>query len=162
PRFAKAIGLALSVGGRARDLNLRQGDLAYQRGYGFIKEKVPILAGLGGAIAISFFFSAWAESVSLGRENEALKANLAAQTSAAFGHEVLDPEEVLSELERLKKKAVDDPMPAMDALDIINEVSKAVPMDTKHDIEEFDLARNKVKIRGIAGSTEEAQEISSA
>lgn len=162
PRFAKAIGLALSVGGRARDLNLRQGDLAYQRGYGFIKEKVPLLAGLAGAIAISFFFSAWAESVSLGRENEALKANLAAQTNAAFGREILDPDEVLSELDRLKKKTVDDPMPEMDALDIINEISKAVPMDTKHDIEEFDLARNKVKIRAIVGSTDEAQAISTA
>jgi len=162
PRFAKAIGLALGMGGRARDLNLRQGGLAYQRGYGFIKEKVPILAGLAGAIAISFFFSAWAESVSLGRENETLKANLAAQTSAAFGEEVLDPDEVISELDRLKKKAADDPMPAMDALDIINEISKAVPLDTKHDIEEFDLARNKVKVRGIVGSTDEAQAISAA
>lgn len=160
PRFAKALGLALSVGGRSRDLNLRQGDLAYQRGYGFIKEKVPILAGLGAAIAISFFFSAWAESVSLSRENEALKANLAAQTTAAFGEEILDPDEVVSELERLKKKAADDPMPSMDALDVINEISEAVPMDVKHDIEEFDLYRGQVKLRGIVGSTDEAQSIS--
>lgn len=162
PRFAKALGLALSVGGRARDLNLRQGGLTYQRGYGFIKEKVPILAGLAGAIAISFFFSAWAESVSLGREHETLKAKLAQQTIAAFGEEVLDPDEVVSELERLKKKGADDPMPVMDAMDIINEISKAVPEDTKHDIEEFDLARNKVKIRGIVGTTDEAQAISAA
>src|SRR5690606_16050407 len=91
PRFAKALGLALSVGGRARDLNLRQGELAYQRGYGFIKEKVPLLAGLGAAIVISFVFSAWAEGVSLSRENEALKASLAAQTTAAFDKEIEDP-----------------------------------------------------------------------
>jgi general secretion pathway protein L len=162
PRFAKALGLALSVGGRARDLNLRQGELAFQRGYGFIKEKLPILAGLGAAIVISFFFSAWAESVSLSRENESLRAQLALQTSAAFGEEVEDPEEVLSALERLKKKAGDDPMPPMDALDIINEMSEVISMDIKHDIEEFDLHRGKVKVTGIVGSTDEAQGISSA
>ncbi len=161
PRFAKALGLALSVGGRARDLNLRQGELAYQRGYGFIKEKVPILAGLGAAIAISFFFSAWAEGVALSRENEMLKAALEAQTQAAFGEAVEDPEEVLSELNRLKSKGVEDPMPAMDALDIINEISNAVPMDVTHDIEEFDLHRGKVKLNGIVGSTDEAQSITS-
>ncbi len=160
PRFAKALGLALSVSGRPRDLNLRQGELAYQRGYGFIKEKAPILAGLGAAIAISFFFSAWADSVALERENETLRATLAAQTSAALGKELEDPEEALSELSRLKKKVLDDPMPDMDALDIINEISKAVPMEVTHDIEEFDLHRGKVKLRGIVSSTDEAQKIS--
>ena len=57
PRFAKAISLAIGLAGRSRDLDLRKGPLAYQRGYGFLKDKVPLLSGLGTAIFISFLFS---------------------------------------------------------------------------------------------------------
>lgn len=159
PRFGKALGLALGVGGRPRDLDLRRGDLTLQRDYGFLKEKVPLLSGLAAAIVISFFFSAWAESVALKREAEQLSQELAARTNEVFGEQIDDPEEVLSRLEIAKKAVAEDPMPHMDAFDVINAISEAIPPDVTHDIEEFDMVRGQVKLRGIVSSTEEAQEI---
>jgi len=60
PRFAKAIALALGAARRPRDLDLRQGPLASERGFGFLKERAPVLVGLSGAIAVSFAFATWA------------------------------------------------------------------------------------------------------
>ena len=60
PRFARALGLALGLRGRARDLDLRRGELAYQRSYTFLKEKAPLLGALGATILVSFFFATWA------------------------------------------------------------------------------------------------------
>jgi general secretion pathway protein L len=159
PRFSKALGLALGVGGRPRDLDLRRGDLTLQRDYGFLKEKVPLLSGLAAAIAISFFFSAWAQSVALEKEREQLAQQLSARTTEAFGTPIEDPEEVQSKLELAKKRVTEDPMPHMDAFDVINAISESIPMDITHDIEEFDMVRSQVKLRGIVSSTEEAQDI---
>src|SRR5208283_5376259 len=37
--FAKAIGLALGLGGRSAGLDLRRGPLAYERGFAWVREK---------------------------------------------------------------------------------------------------------------------------
>jgi general secretion pathway protein L len=157
PRFSKALGLAVGVGGRPRDLDLRRGDLTLQRDYGFLKEKIPLLSGLAAAIVISFFFSAWAESLALEREAEQLQVQLAARTNQVFGEPIDDPDEVMSRLGVAKKATAEDPMPHMDAFDVINAISEAIPSEVTHDIEEFDMVRNQVKLRGIVSSTEEAQ-----
>src|SRR5262249_30159326 len=69
PRFARALGLALGLRGRARDLDLRRGPLAYQRSFTVLKEKAPLLGSLFAIILLSFFFSTWAELRSLGKEH---------------------------------------------------------------------------------------------
>lgn len=161
PRFAKAIALALSLSGRSRDLDLRTGPLAYQRGYGFLKEKIPLLTGLGVAITISFAFSAWAELSALGRDEEVLTGALASLSKSMLGQETTDPEEALALLERAKGVDEQDPKPLMDAYDVIVEISKAVPMSMTHDIEELDMQRSHVKLNGVVGSTQDAQQVAS-
>src|SRR5204863_8706271 len=42
PRFSRALGLALGLRGRPKDLDLRRGALSYQHGLAFIKEKTPL------------------------------------------------------------------------------------------------------------------------
>ena len=69
PRFAKAIGLALSLAPRVAALNLRAAPLAFERGYGFLREKIPLLAGLGAVILVSFLFSAWAAALRSSRRS---------------------------------------------------------------------------------------------
>ena len=78
PRFAKAISLALGSAGRGHDVDLRRGPLAFQRGFGFLKEKAPILLGLVAATLVSFVFATWAEVRGFGREHDALVERLAA------------------------------------------------------------------------------------
>lgn len=157
PRFAKAIALAVGLAGRQRDLDLRKGPLAYQRGYGFLKEKVPLLSGLAAAIFISFLFSTWAELRALSRDQEVLSSALASLSRDVLGQEATTAEEAVELLEKKKGQDESDPMPHMDAFDVIVELSKVIPMSVTHDIEELDMQRGHVKINAVVGSTADAQ-----
>ncbi len=159
PRFAKAISIGLGLAGRAHDLDLRRGPLAFQRGYGFLKERVPLLTGLGVAIVVSFAFAAWAELRTLGRDEEVLTKALATLSKEVLGQETTDPDEAKTLLEKAQGKDEVDPRPAVDAFDVMVEISKAVPSSVTHDIEELDMQRNHVKITGVVGSAEDAQTI---
>ncbi|MCK6533850.1 MAG: pilus assembly protein PilM [Polyangiaceae bacterium] len=161
PRFAKAISIALGMSGRARDLDLRRGPLAFQRGYGFIKERVPLLTGLGVAILVSFAFAAWAELRTLGHDEEVLSRALATLSKDVLGQETTDPEEAKALLDKALGKDEVDPRPQVDAFDVMVEISKAVPSSVTHDIEELDVQRGHVKINGVVGSAEDAQTVAS-
>jgi general secretion pathway protein L len=159
PRFAKAIALSLGASGRARDVDLRRGPLEFQRGFGFLKEKLPILSGLGAAIAISFVFSNWAQMRALDREHEMLVGQLEAISKEVLGESVTDSEGATEALARAQANEEADPMPTVDAFDVIVELSKVIPTSMIHDIEEFDMQRGHVKIAGVVGSTADAQSI---
>lgn len=162
PRFARALGLALGLRGHARDLDLRRGELAYQRSYTFLKEKAPLLGALGATILASFLFSTWAELRSLSREHDALAAELSAVSKDALGEETDDPDRAKELLEGAAAKAEVDPMPHFDGFDLMVELSKAVPASITHDIEELEFSREHVRVRGIVGSAAEAQQIADA
>jgi len=160
PRFAKAIALAAGLAARPHDPDLRKGELAYQRGFGFLKEKAPLLSGLAAAIVISFGFSTWAELRSISREQEVLQKALASLSRDVLGEEAADAEQAKELLERARSMEEADPMPQMDAFDVIVEISKAIPMSITHDIDEFDESRGHVKVNGVVGTTADAQVIS--
>ena len=86
-RFAKAIGLALGLGPRSAGLNLRKGPLAFERGFAWVKEKVPLLAGLAAVILVSFLFSAWAQLYAKSKEKAVLEKALATVTKDVLGEE---------------------------------------------------------------------------
>ncbi len=159
PRFSRALGLALGLRGRPRDLDLRRGGLSYQRGFAFIKEKAPLLVSLGAVILLSFFFSTWAELRSLAHEHEKLSADLGVLTKDAFGEETTDPDHARELLEGATARAEVDPMPHFDGFDAMVELSKAVPIAIVHDVEEMEFSREHLKLRGIVGSASEAQQI---
>lgn len=159
PRFAKALALALGASGRGHDIDLRRGPLAYQRGYGFLKEKAPLLVGLGAATLVSFLFATWAEVRALDRENGVLTEQLALLGKQVLGEETRDAESALALLERARAADEVDPLPAMDAFDVIVEISKVVPASVIHDIEEFDMQRGHVRIHGVVGTAGDAQAI---
>lgn len=159
PRFAKALALALGASGRARDLDLRRGPLEFQRGFGFLKEKLPVLSGLLAAIVISFVFSNWAQMRALDREHEGLVTQLAAVSKEVLGEEVTDADAASEALTRAQASDEADPMPTVDAFDIIVELSKVIPLSMVSDIEEFDMQRSHVKVTGVVPSTSDAQTI---
>jgi general secretion pathway protein L len=156
------VGLALGLRGRAKDLDLRRGDLTYQRGFAFVKQKAPLLLALGGTILLSFFFSSWAELRSLSHEHEMLSADLAALSKDALGEETTEPDHARELLEAATARAEVDPMPHIDGFDVMVELSKAVPQQIVHDVEELDVSREHVKLRGVVGSAAEAQQIADA
>jgi general secretion pathway protein L len=156
PRFAKALSLALGVAGREHDVDLRRGPLSFQRGFGFLKEKAPLLAGLGGAVLVSFVFASCAELSALDKEKDYLAARLEVATKAAFDKPVADATEASELIEQAKSLSESDPMPRMDAFDTLVELSKAIPASIKHDIDEFDMSRGHVKLTAIVDSTSDA------
>ena len=87
PRFAKAVALALALAGRGAGMNLRRGPLAYERGFAWVREKIPVLAGLAAVILVSFVFSAWARLYAVHKERDALESALGAVTKEVLGTE---------------------------------------------------------------------------
>ncbi len=157
--FEKAIGLALGLAGGARDLNLRSGPLAYQHSYEFLKTKLPAVAALLGVIIMSFIFSVWAKSKSLDVENESLKQALGTMSEQVLGERFETAEELAEMLDKSASLQERDPQVELDAFDILIEVTKAIGEDIVHDFDEFDVQGDKVKMQGIVGATEEAENI---
>jgi len=157
--FEKALGLALGLTGAARDLNLRKGPLAYQHSYTFLKTKMPVVAALVAIILVSFIFSVWAKGKSLDAENESLRQTLATMSEQILGERVEGVDELTEILDRAGATQEKDPQPELDGFDVMVEMSKAIPEDIVHDIDEFDVQGNKVKLLGIVSVTDEAERI---
>jgi general secretion pathway protein L len=159
PRFAKAIGLALSLSRRSSDLNLRQGPLAAQESFAFLREKTPLLSGLAAAIAVSFGFSVFAEMRALNVERKSLEEQLSVVTKAHFGKPTNDPKEAADLLQAAIDGKSDDPLPAMDAFDVMVALSDRVPRDMIHDVADFDFKKNAVTLKGMVSSGEDAEKL---
>src|SRR5262249_27538052 len=77
----------------------------------------------------------------------------------AIGEKVETPEELTELLDKSASLREKDPQPEMDGFDVLVEVSKAINDDIVHDIDEFDVQGDKVKIYGIVSATDEAERI---
>jgi general secretion pathway protein L len=163
--YVKAAGLALALSARPRPLNLRQGPLAYERGYGFLRERVPLLAGLGTVILVSFLFATWAEMRSLDREHETLAGALAQVSKEVLGEETSDAERAIELLEKGPGGVDEDPLPRADAFDVLAKLADSVPADVKHDVEEIDVQRGaaqnsvRVAIHGVVPKVQDAENL---
>jgi general secretion pathway protein L len=162
PVFAKAIGLALGLGPRPLDIDLRRGPLAFERGFAWFREKIPLVAGLSAVVVVSFFFSAWAQLHAASVEQTRLEGALALvskdvlgeeTTSAARANELLGQETTMND---------DDPLPHADAFDAMVKLSLDIPPTVVSDIEELDVQKGHVSVHGIVGSIPEAQSIAEA
>ena len=162
PRFAKALGLALGLAGRARVHNLRRGALEAERSYPYLREKIPVLAGLAAVIAVSFGFSVLAELRALDAEKEMLSARLAVATRDVLGEEITDADKAREHLESSPGKADEDPLPRIDGFDVMVQLSKAVPKDMVHDVVELDVQRGKVAVHGVVPTVADSDTIAKA
>ena len=52
-------------------------------------------------------------------------------------------------------------MPHADAFDVMVELSQAIPTSMKHDVDELDVQKAHVTVRGIVGTVSDAQTIAS-
>jgi general secretion pathway protein L len=162
PRFAKAIALALSLAGRGTGLNLRRGPLSFERGFAWVRERIPVLAGLAAVLLVSFVFSGWSRIYEAHSERDTLQAALATVTKEVLGTEASSAQDAQDLLAKEAALSDEDPMAHADGFDIMVRLSLAIPSSIKHDIEELDLQKGHVVVRGIAGSIPDAQAIASA
>ncbi len=159
PRYAKAVGLALGLHGRALGLDLRRGPLAYERGYRWVREKVPVLAGIGAALLVSFLFGSAAQLYAEGRDRAVLEEALGIVSKEVLGEETQSADRATELLGQQTGSADEDPMPRIDAFDVMVKISETIPQSMKHDIEELDVQKNHVVLHGIVGSVADAESI---
>jgi general secretion pathway protein L len=162
PYFAKALSLALGVSGRGQGFDLRRGPLAFERGFAWVREKIPILAGLAAVTVVSFLFSAWAQLYSSNKDVAALESGLGAMTKDVFNEETTSAARAQELLAQQGSGADDDPMPHVDAFDVMVKLSEDIPPSTTHDVEELDVQKQHAILHGIVGSIPEAQSINTA
>ena len=162
PRYAKAVALALSLAGRGAGMNLRRGELAFEGGYAWVRERVPVLAGLAAVILVSFAFSALARLHAVHKERDALEGALGAVTQEVLGTEATTAQDAQDLLSKEVALTDEDPMPHADAFDVMVRLSEAVPTTMTHDVEELDVQKGHVVVRGIVGSIPDAQSIASS
>jgi general secretion pathway protein L len=161
PLHAKALGLALSLAGRGTGMNLRRGPLSYERGFGWVRERIPVLAGLAAVILVSFGFSAWARLHAVHKERGTLEAALGVVTKEVLGTEATSAQEAQDLLSKEAALSDEDPMPHADAFDVMVRLSEAIPSSMKHDIEELDVQKGHVIVRGVVDTVDDAQSIAS-
>jgi len=161
-RFAKAIGLALGLGGRAAGFDLRRGPLAYERGFAWVREKVPVLAGLVAAIAVSFLFSAWAQLHAASNDRDVLEKALGVVSKEVLGEETTSPARANELLGQQTASTDEDPLPHSDAFDVMVKLSEDIPQSMVHDIEELDVQKGHVVVHGIVGTIPDAQSIAAS
>ena len=158
-RFAKAIGLAVGLGPRPIGLNLRKGPLAFERGFAWVKEKVPLLAGLAAVILVSFLFSAWAQLYAKGREKVVLENALALVTKDVLNDETREAARASELLAAQTATTDEDPLPHGDSFDVMVKLSELIPPSMTHDIRELDIQKGHVVVNGVVGSIPDAQAI---
>lgn len=161
PAYARAIASALH-GLRGKGFDLRQGELAFTRGYGFLKEKMPLFLGMAMGILVSYFFATWAETKAIEKEEELLSERLEQITQATFQKAATDPDEALLLLEEARKAKPEDPMPYLDGFGAAVALAETLTQEIVHDTEQLEYAKGKLKIRGLVNTTDEAQRVAKA
>jgi len=80
-------------------------------------------------------------------------------TKDVLGEETSSASRVNELLGQLTAVNDEDPMPHADGFDVMVRLSEAIPSTMVHDIEELDVQRAHVSVRGIVGSIPDAQAI---
>lgn len=159
PAFAKSIGLALSVATRDKMIDLRRGPLAYERGYGWLREKIPPLVAVGAVLGISLLFTSVAKLIQLSNERATLEEALGVVTQEVLGESTTSSARARTLTAKQAKASGEDPLPHADGFDVMVRLSEDIPQSMVHDIEELDLQKGHVIIHGIVGSIPDAQSI---
>jgi general secretion pathway protein L len=159
PQFAKAVGLAMSLGSRPVDVNLRKGPLAFERGFAWVKEKVPALVGLGAVIALAFFLSVVVELIALSRERATLEKAMTNVTGEVLGEATPSADRANELLQQQTALSDEDPLPHADSFDVMVRLSESIPQSVVHDIDELDVQKGHVVVHGVVASVNDAQEI---
>ena len=147
------------MNGRALGLDLRRGPLSYERGFAWVREKVPVLAGLTAVIIVSFLFSAWAQLYASNKDVATLEAALGTVTKDVLAEETTSASRAQELLSQQSGGADDDPMPHVDAFDVMVKLSEDISQSTTHDIEELDVQKQHASVHGIVGTIPEGQSI---
>ena len=83
-------------------------------------------------------------------------------TESVLGQATDDAETANGLLTQRAAAADEDPLPHADAFDVMVRISEAVPQSVVHDIDELDVQKGHVTVRGVVASVSDAQSIAAS
>ncbi len=161
PRYAKALSLALSLSGRGAGMNLRRGSLSFERGFAWVRERIPVLVGLASVILVSFVLQCLGAPSRCQRRARHPADGPRRRHQGGPRHPGDDGVRGARpprEGDRPERRGSD--APTSTAFDVMVLLSQAIPTTMTHDIDELDVQKGHVTVRGIVGSIPDAQAIS--
>lgn len=149
---ALAVSLGLDIG-RRDALDFRQGEFAFKTDSSIFREKMFALAISALVVLVFGGLNAWASLRSLRGEGKALEAQLKRETRQLFGKAQTDGASISRTLRRAAG-GKGSGIPAMTAVDILNQISRRVPArdKVKLDVTRLDIKPGKTSVRGTADS----------
>lgn len=134
-RFAFSAALAARTVEKRKRFDLRRGDLAYTAtGSALHRYARTVLVG-AAAVLVAFAFATFAEWRVLAAEHRRLADELDRVSEEAFGQGTRSPSRARELLARGSR--VDDPIPEVDAWDLLEFVNGAIPEDVPHSTRTF-------------------------
>ncbi len=148
--FAKALGLALRAAHKSPRIDLRRGSFAVQADARALRGRVLASAALGLLVVLAWTFSAVSRYVVLKWEAERQTQSLGRITRELLEEEITDFDRAAALAKGGGRAA--DPMPQMDAFAVLDTLSKRIPSEILHDIDELDVQPDRAELRGLVDS----------
>ncbi len=166
PAAVQAMGLARAGASRQGLLNLRRGVLAPTRGTSLLRERALTFA-TAFVLALAFLVgTGWAKLKALEKEEAVLAKVLQRESRRVLDRATADPEWVLAQVRRLRRKkgGGDLPIPKASAYAILSEISSKAPgkKNITLDVRRIEIKATKIKIDGTAGSAGEVEQFAAA
>jgi len=161
---SKALSLALRGAAlRKKRIDLRRGDLAFEGEAGGGRGLFLFAVAAVLSIMIAWGFSAYAKRVSLNSQREAQYQDLISSSERLLGERV----DNFKRLETLTAsdsgdKSTESPLPTGDAFDVVEQISKRIPIDINHEIDTLDIRAGRTQIQGRVDQRREADAIEAA
>lgn len=146
PIYAKALALALRGGSRTKRIDFRRGGFAPKSD---TKSARGVMIGSVAWVAVLAFawgFSAFAHYSVLQSEGESQGEQLRTLSKQLLGEEIDD---FVRAKALVKGTGSDsDPTPRLDAFGVLDELSRRVPREMTHDLDDLDVRPDRVTMRG--------------
>jgi general secretion pathway protein L len=138
-------------------LDLRKGPFAY-RGQARATRRRWVRAVVAGLVlVVGWSFYSLARLSSLEARQDEQRERLGALTEQYLGEEITDFDRAEKTMQ--SAKPIKSPMPRADAFDIISEMSRLIPEEIIHDIDQLEIKPGKVQIRGIVDTIAARDEV---
>jgi general secretion pathway protein L len=154
-----AFALATRGLGRHARVDLRKGDLAVSSSGAVFRERGLLLAGLAAALVASWGMATYSRYYSVSQERDRLRTALTHVTLDAFGERITDPRRAKALATGNAADADQDPMPLVDAFDVVGVLSSRIPENVHHDISSLDVSDERVEIQGVVDTLADRDQI---
>lgn len=133
---------------RAKRINMRRGEFAFKGDFEFLRKKLGWIAACVLGLISAWGFSVYSEFQVLEEAVAAQQKQLGQLSQRYLGEEIFDVGKIKEKLGGEQAAEV-DPVPKIDAFNIVVELSKRIPDTVVHDVESLEIKPKRITLRGI-------------